>query len=509
MIPRYCTARRPLPPLNPGPAQQPAGTPRPFTSAELALPLLILVSILVPTALLWHTSFFWPLAAGWLVAALVALRAGYPLGPLLLASWRSMRDTLGIVVIIALIGALTAVWFQSGTIPALVLHSLNVAAPRYLPLWGFIATAVTSLLIGSAIGTMGTVGVTLMGVGQALGVPAPLLAGALVSGAFVGDRTSLVSSIFQMLAQVNRLKPDQLLPGLLKTGVPAVLLCLVAYAAAGWYAGAAVAVPPSDSEAGVYAAAEHSEAPGATSQTVRAIKEHFRIDGWTLLPALAVIGLAALRVPIRRCLLASIVAAALVALFRQGAGAGELLRAMALGYPGVSGSPELAGLKGGGIWATREVLTLLVIAGALNGVLTHCGMLQQLLQQTLKRITGNFALVCFTGALSTLLGAITCTQTLTILLPSALLRPLYHERGLADSLLARTLADTGVVIVGLIPWSLMSLIFATVLGIPTQSYAPYAFFLWLLPLITLAVSSSESKRSARTPIGGETPHIGA
>ncbi len=470
-------------------------SPRPFTPVELVLPVVALIGILVPSALVWHIPFFWSLATGWLVTILIARRAGYPAKRLATASWDGLRDTLLVITVIGIIGALMAVWFQSATIPALVYHSLKVAVPQYLPVWGFVATSVTSLLLGSAIGTIGTVGVTLVGVGQALEVSAPLLAGALVSGAFVGDRTSLVSSIFQMLAQATKVPPLLLFRVLLKTGIPAILLCLVAYAATGWYT---YAVPElGDDAARVARSVELLAVESDTSvaaRTSQAIGEHYQIDGWALVPAVVMLTLAVLRLRILWCLLASVGAAILVALFVQGTSVAAVVQALLLGYPGIPESAELAGLKGGGVWGTRDVLTLLVAAGALNGVLTHCGMLRQLLQHTLTRIKGSFALVCFSGILSVLMGAITCTQTLTILLPGPLLRPLYHERGLADELLARTLGDTGLVAIGLVPWSLLSLIFTTALAVPAQTYAPYAFFLWILPLMTLGLTLKEGRR---------------
>ena len=214
--------------------------------------------------------------------------------------------------------------------------------------WGFAATAVTSLLIGSAIGTMGTVGVTLMGVGQALGVPAPLLAGALVSGAFFGDRTSLVSSIFQMLAQVQPLetrpapiRPPQdresrrhpLLDGLRRRRV--VRRC-PAYRAPGRLPAPEVTpwawtprpaqwppeeLPPRHPRALPYrwldaASGDHGDRTGVAPRPDSPVPlcQH------------------------RRRLLGRP--------HQTGDGAGELLRAMAFGYPGVAGSPELAGLKG-------------------------------------------------------------------------------------------------------------------------------------------------------------------
>lgn len=434
-----------------------------------AAPMLALIAALIFTqrrGLPLYVALAIGFVASWLVASLL----GAPQRGLLGYAGRGVRRVLPILAILACVGGMTAIWLASGTVPGLIYYGLSLVSPGIMIVAGFVLASVTSMVLGSSIGTLSTIGIALMGVARAAGVPLPLMAGALASGALLGDRTSPLSGTFHLTANMTETSVERTLRALLPSALPAWLLSLTAYVVLGgrWQgdvgaAGAAVAAP-----------------------FLRSLAANFDLSWVVLLPPVVVFALAAARRPVLQSLVAGLLAGAAIAVIVQHrpplALAGDLVAGFAL----KSGVPSLdAIVSGGGLLHMVNTILLLVFAGAFSGVLEGMELLEALVRPLLARIKRPQELLVATMGLSCLAAATVANQVLSIILPARLLHGEYARRRIPSELMARMLADSGSVVSPLIPWNLMAVISSAALGLAPSAYGPYAVLMYAFPIVTL------------------------
>lgn len=437
--------------------------------AVAALPMLALIAALAAVqGRGWplYTALVAGFAAAWAVASLL----GAPQRQLAEFALRGVRRVLPVLVILACVGALTAAWLASGTVPGLIYYGLRLINPRALIVAGFILASVTSLALGSSIGTLSTVGIAVMGIARAAGAPLPLMAGALASGALLGDRTSPLSGTFHLTANMTEITPERALRALAPSAALAWPLALAGFwlLGQGWRPGAQV-----------------SEAAAAIVFT-RNLAANFNLSWLVLLPPVVVFALAFARRPVRESLGAGLACGIIIALLVQRHPLSSLLRELVAGYALHSGVSTLDSvISGGGLVRMVNIVLLLAFAGAFSGIMEGMELLESLVRPLLARVHGPRDLLMATMALSCLTAAIAANQVLSIVIPARLVRREYARRRLPPESLARMLADSGTVVSPLIPWNLMAVISAAALGIAPAAYAPYALLMYLFPLVSL------------------------
>lgn len=445
---------------------------------EAALPLIGTVVLLVLSIAVWRSPIYPALAGGLVLAALVAHRRGAAPGTLVRAALAGARHTYPVVSILALIGILIATWMSSGTVPGLIYYGLKLVTPQFLAVAAFVLTMATSLVLGTSIGTLSTVGVAVMGIAQSLSAPLPLIAGALVSGAFVGDRSSPLSSAFHLNTTMTESQADRNLRWMSVTALPAIAACLALYTWLGL-----------------------SLSSASSDQVVRimdSMSNRFNLGPLVILPPLAVIVLAVRRIPIKLNLGLGIALGLGLALFLQQRPLPEVLRIVWYGYREAAVGDVLLTLKGGGLGPMINLLLLVLTAGAFNGVMEQTGLMRRLIEALLGRVRSTVHLIISTALISVGMAAVACNQALAIIVPARMLRPIYVEKGLPPELLARTLADSGLVVAGLIPWNMLAVLVSASVGVPVFEFAPYAFFLWMLPILTLGLGYWTYRRPTTT-----------
>jgi NhaC family Na+:H+ antiporter len=215
-----------------------------------------------------------------------------------------------------------------------------------------------------------------------------------------------------------------------------------------------------------------------------------------VLPPLAVIVLAARRIPIKPNLGLGIALGLGLALFFQQRPFPDVLQTVWSGYREPSSPDVLLTLKGGGLRPMINLLLLVLMAGAFNGVMEQTGLMRRLIEVLLGRVKSTVHLLLSTALISVGMAAVACNQALAIIVPARMLRPVYAEKGLPPELLARTLADSGLVVAGLIPWNMLAVLVSASVGVPVFQFAPYAFFLWMLPILTMALAYWTPRRTA-------------
>ena len=434
------------------------------------------------------------LAAAGLAAALGA-REGVSVEDCLGGVRRAVADTLEPLLILLLIGALSGTWLLCGVVPAMIDYGLALLAPSYFLVATCALCALVSLASGSSWSTVATVGVALMGVGQALGFSPALCAGAIISGAYFGDKLSPLSDTTNLAPAMAGGELFAHIRAMLHTTAPTFAVTLLAFAALGLGAGEGVEV-------------------GRAEEVRAALREEVWIH-----PSLFVVpGLVALmiarRLPTIPTLAAGAAFGGLVALWAQPelvarVGGGEGLRAGFMGVVSALGhkielgarDPMVAELlKSKGMEGMLGTVWLILCALVFGGVMERVGALARISGALLRLARTDRDLVLTTGATSLFLNATASDQYLAIVVPGRMYREAYEERGLAPEALSRTLEDCATVTSVLIPWNTCGAMQASVLGVATLAYAPFCVFCWLSPLVTglFAVMGWRQPRRAAT-----------
>lgn len=446
------------------------GLPRPSLPLAI-LPIAVTMGLILLQIRFYGVDDFYPhipLVLGIAFTGVLGRSIGY--------RWRQMETGLFHVVHIGLpsvailltVGMIIGTWILAGTVPLLIHYGLPLITPQYFLLAAMGLTAVVSVAIGTSWGTVGTVGLALVGIGDGLGIPMALTGGAIVSGAFFGDKMSPLSDTTNLAPAVTSTHLFSHIRNMMATAVPAMVAAGLVYWALGWrYAGQAM--------------------DGERVAAIRTgIEEQFTLSPWLLLPAVLVVILAVRRQPALPTLFAGMLAGAVTAMLAQDASVHQVTEAMQRGFDsatGVASVDEL--LSKGGIESMMWTVSLVLIALGFGGILEQTRCLEVILNAVMKLVRGRFSLVSAStgGAVGTNL--ITGDPYLAIALPGRMFAPAFRGRGLSTLNLSRSIEEGGTLINPLVPWSAGGFFTASTLGIPTLVYAPFAIACWLSPLIGL------------------------
>ncbi|ROO29868.1 sodium:proton antiporter [Salinisphaera orenii MK-B5] len=407
------------------------------------------------------------------------------LGRLNGCSWDAMQDGMLHVVrvglpalgILLLVGMITGVWIAAGTVPTLIYYGLELLSPQAFLATAAILCAVVSVSLGTSWGTLGTVGLALMGIGHGFGLPAYWTAGAVVSGAFFGDKISPLSDTTNLAPAVTGVNLFTHIRNLMPTTVPSMAIALAVYTVAGF----------------VLIGNQPVSFERITSIT-DGLAAHFTISAWTLLPVVLVIGLALARMPAMPTLFFGVLVGAVTALIAQGASLASIFDEAFAGYSIETGVESIDGLlNGGGIQSMTWVITLLLIALSYGGVLERTGCLRALIEALVQRVRS------FGGLQTSAIGAAASTNVvagdpyLSIALTGRMFGPAYRGQGAAMRNLSRATEEGGTLVSPLVPWNAGGAVVITALGLGIAEgqainllYIPLAFACWLSPLIGMA-----------------------
>lgn len=460
----------------------------------MALPLGIAIAM--------HLPLYWAMAAGSVIAAISAAvymspapsQDGHVCGeegtaagslPFQISRYalKGVSRITNVVVLILLVNAMTAVWFSSGTIQSMVYYGLLVMSPGQVMAAGLVISTIVSMMLGSSVGTVATVGVAVLGIAKALGLPQAPVAGAIMSGAVFGDRVSFLSPIFHLAVDFTGSDREKASKRILTTGILAWVAALLAYLAMGYSLGSSVA----------------GEGFIVRDTYLGLLSQSARVGFWALLPPVVVMLLAAKKVPVRLCLIAGLLSGVLVAVVYQGESLLPVLRSALFGYHREAGAGELSKLlRSGGIAGTRDMILLLGFAGVYTGITELSGMMEEAVRPVVRHIKKRLMFLAAAMCVSVFSAAFASNQAMSVILPARLLEGKRKETGTSREDFAGALSDSGVAAAAVIPWNVMAAICAQSLQVPPLVYAPYAFFLLALPVAGLVYASySERKRGTQ------------
>ena len=421
---------------------------------------LLLFAAAVAFCAVCGVSVVFALVFGFFVFTGYGLLKGFSLKALAPLMMKGVKATADVVIIMALIGMLTGSWRASGTIARLVGDAAGLISPSWSLVTAFLLNGALSTLLGTSFGTVATLGVITMTMTNAMGISPFLAGGAILSGVFVGDRCSPVSSSAALVAVVTRTSLYDNIRTMLKTGAIPMALAAAAYAVLGFIL------------------------PGhaVTLDVTSIFTAEFRLGAITFLPAVLLVGLVLCKVPIKFTMTASILAAVLLCVFYQGQSWETVARTLVLGF--AAGSADVGRmLDGGGLVSMISVCLIVLISSTFSGIFEGTGLIDAMkakIPLIARRIT-PFGTITLTALVT---AAISCNQALAVLLTEQVSRPICPD----NKARASHIENTAIVIAPLIPWSIAGAVPVTTIGAPVACIFA-AFYLWLLPVVNFFVEA--------------------
>ncbi|UPV74807.1 Na+/H+ antiporter NhaC [Halorussus limi] len=393
-------------------------------------------------------------------------------------SWEEIYDGIAdsllmglqALLILFTIYALIATWVSSGTIPGLMYYGLSILTPKvFLPATAILAAAV-AFSIGSSWTTAGTLGVAFIGIGSGLGIPEPMTAGAILSGAYAGDKQSPLSDTTNLAAAVTNTDLYDHIRAM-RTGTAIALgISLILYAALGLRAGGAIP-------------------EGQVAEIQGALAGTYNLSPLVFLPLVVTFGLALYGYPALPSLVAGVFAGVFTTILVQGAGFTAAWDVFLNGTAPETGTKLVNDLlAAGGLSGSAWTITVVVAALSLGGLLEGLGILAVLAHHLAEGIRSRTGLVVSSGVSAILVNLFSAQQYMAIVIPGMTLRNLYDEYDLESSDLSRAVEAAGTPTGALIPWHAGGVYMASVFGVSTMAYFPYYFFAFLSPLVLFAMA---------------------
>lgn len=399
------------------------------------------------------------LVAGFVLFVGYGRTKGHSFKSLAYMSTRGIHSVKQVLLLFMIIGALTASWRAAGTIAVITCWSAALITPSTLVVASFLLCAVMSFLTGSSFGAAATTGVVCITIGRAMGADTALLGGAILSGSFVGDRCSPMSSSAALVSTLTGSNQQENIARMIRVAMVPLILSALLYALLGFGATAAGTLPDFE----------------------QAFSHGFNLSPLCVVPVAIVLVLSALHIPVRRTMLISLASALVICIAVQGVPMTKLPEYLIFGY--TTSDRAVAGMvNGGGVMSMAEVALIVSIASTYSGLFEGTGLLSGLRTNITKVARKTTA---FTGVLLTsiLTSIIACDQVVATMLTSQLCDECEHS----GSALALDMENSCIVLPALVPWSTSAVGILAFIGAPTMSVC-FALYAMLLPLWTLALS---------------------
>ncbi len=460
---------------------------------QALLPLIALISMLVTSVWLFgDDSSYGPNQIALLIAAAIGCLVGFRNG----FTWNRMLDgivggislALGAILIILMVGALIGTWLLAGIVPTLIYFGLELLSPQWFYVASCLICAIVALSIGSSWTTAATIGVALIGVAAGLDLSLAVTAGAVISGAYFGDKMSPLSDTTNLAPAVSGTELFAHIRYMTWVAIPALVLAVFGYMLIGLGSDGSV------DDVGLVAMQD-------------SLRELFNINLFMLIPLLVLFGLAVARQPaLPSIFIGAMLGAVWAILFQperisamadgEGWLAGIELTWLALsdGIVLESGDAALDSLlSGGGMSSMLNTVWLVICAMTFGAVMETTGLLRKILSGVIKLVRSTASLVATTILTCFGTNVLTADQYMAIVLPGRMFRAEYRERGLDPRVLSRSLEGGATITSPLVPWNTCGVFMFGVLGVSPLAYAPFAFFLLLVPIISILYAAFDFK----------------
>ncbi|WP_333608751.1 Na+/H+ antiporter NhaC [Arsukibacterium sp.] len=454
---------------------------------DAATPIVVLIVLLASSVYLFgNDSSYGPnqialfIAAG--VAAVIGLKNGY--------SWRSLEDamvkgislSLGAVLILLSVGALIGTWLLSGTVPTLIYYGLQILTPNWFYAASCMLCGIVAMSIGSSWTTAATIGVALIGIATGLGLSPAITAGAIISGAYFGDKISPLSETTNLAPAVAGADLFEHIRHMLWTTIPSIVLALLLFVLIGFNA-------------------DVSSDLGRIDNISQVLQQHFNISLFSLVPLVVLLLMAMKKVPAFPTVFIGALLGALWALLFQQQLLASLIatdlnvalatfklvwQTLFAGFSMTTGNEEMDRLlSGGGMASMLNTIWLVFSAMMFGAVVEKIGLLRKFVQSILAFAKSTGSLLTSTIVTCFATNILTADQYMSIVMPGRMFKEEYERRGLAPVNLSRSLEDGGTITSPLIPWNTCGAYMHGVLGVNPLDYLFYAFFNLINPVLSI------------------------
>ena len=455
---------------------------------EALIPVIILMGLLfynivfAEGELLGAYSNQFILLIGGLIAAFVGFFNKVSILRMVTEIWENLKSVFIPIMILFLVGALAGTWLVSGVIPAMVYYGLQVLSPEIFLPASVIISAIISIATGSSWTTSATVGIALVGIGTALGINSGMIAGAVISGAYFGDKMSPLSDTTNLAPAMAGTDLFTHIRYMSFTTVPTIIVTLIVFS--------------------ILSFVITTTGSADVSNLLQTINTTFNISPWLFLVPLAVIALILLKTKPLIALSAGVILAAIFAFIFQpeilnnlgSSKINSIITSMFSDTQIITENEKLNDLfSAGGMKGMLWTIYLIICAMVFGGIMDGIGALSRITSALLSLATSAFGLFASTVISCLGLNTIASDQYLAIVIPGKMFKKAFHDKGLAPENLSRTLEDSGTVTSVLIPWNTCGAYQSGVLGVGVSEYLFYAIFNWLSPFTTLLFAAFSIK----------------
>lgn len=457
------------------------------TLLQALIPILVLIALLTLNVVVFGSDAIGGanqivllLAAG--VAGLVAWQLGYTYEEINDSIVRSISSAMAAIIILLTIGSLSGTWLLSGIVPAMIYYGLKILNPTIFLFAATVVCAIVSVATGSSWSTIATVGIALLGIGQALDLPEGVVAGAIISGAYFGDKMSPLSDTTNLAPAMAGTDLFTHIRYMAYTTVPSLIITLIIFLIWGF-------------------TFDTASSQTDSNEVLVALESAFNLTPWLFVVPALVIFMIIKRVPAAPALLIGALLGGLFAVIFQPSVVNQVsgiegdymkssfvavMNALSTTIHVQTDNAEINDLlTGKGMYGMLNTVWLIICAMIFGGVMESCGLLKRIADEIIQFAKSTGSLVTSTAATCLFFNVTASDQYMAIAVPGRMYADTYRKRGLKPEVLSRTLEDSGTVTSVLVPWNTCGATQSGVLGIATAVYAPYTFFCIISPLMTI------------------------
>lgn len=404
----------------------------------------------------------------WIIIYLFCKILRIEFGRIIGGAYEAIRVVVPTVCLLMAIGVMIGTWLQSGTIATIIVGGLRLIDPTWLLPLTLLFCAVLSLVTGTSYGSVGSAGVAMMAIGNAMGIHPGMVAGAVICGSMFGDKISPLSDTTNLAPAVAGAKLGDHVRSMLWTTLPPFLISLILFTILGIR-----------QTSGDYSA-------GDLNLYIEALNGEFQLGLVTLIPAVLIIVLLLLKVDAIVALGISAVAAGAVSVFWQGASLQSVIQIAYSGYTtGIENGILQTILNRGGMSSMLQYVAIICFAVGMGGMLEKLGVLENILEMIVSHIRSDGTLILATLLVGYVVSLISCSQPMAHVLTGRLMAPLFKDRKIAPEILSRCLEDAGTLAGPMIPWHGYCVYMSGTLGVAWAAFFPYLFLLYLTPFFSV------------------------
>jgi len=428
--------------------------------------LFSIISLIINIGILKNPVYY-GLLLGLFAAIIILMINYYSIKEIILMIVNGIKKNLKVIVVLIFVGMVIGLWKINGVISTMIFYGFEILNPHIYLLSVFVICSMISMILGTAVGTVSTVGIVLIGIGTGMGLPPEIIAGAVVSGAFLGDRSSPISSVLNLVSGVTETNVNNNFRYFFTTMIPGIVLSIIFY----YFIGKGFSTFEMDNNKIILFKS--------------VLEKHYIITPWLLLPPVIIIVFAIFKMPTLYNMGSAVVIGIIFAMNTQGISIIDALKSALFGcFPNVP-QEYYVSLSGGGIYSFKTMLIVLLSATSLNGIFEGTNMIYKIIEPVVVKLKDSRAILIFTVFFSSVVAMLACNQVISVIIPSGVLLSIYRKNQISNKLLARTLSDSGVMLSSVIPWNVAALTPASVMGISVLEYLPYSFLSYAMPIITL------------------------